>query len=299
MSDRATDNRITIFTPTYNRAYILTRLYESLVAQTCKDFEWIVVDDCSTDDTEQLLRRWSEEKRIDMRYIIQPQNGGKHAAINRGVDAARYPWFFIVDSDDHLLPDAVEWATARAAEAATVPEIGGFSGTRVHEDGTRIGSPSSFDDFECLPIDVTIKHGVTGDMAEIWRTDVLRDLPFPVFEGERFCPEALVWFRIADRGLRVRYYNRPTYVCEYLGDGLTASIVRQRARSPRASALFYSEMAHRKHLSTAQRIKAQINYWRFARGSLASRLQQIGAGAIATLPLGLMMRMRDTLRQQR
>lgn len=61
--------RITIFTPTYNRAYILTRLYESLVAQTCRDFEWIVADDCSTDDTEALLKRWTAEGNIDMRYF--------------------------------------------------------------------------------------------------------------------------------------------------------------------------------------------------------------------------------------
>ncbi len=288
--------RITIFTPTYNRAYILTRLYESLVAQTCRDFEWIVVDDCSTDDTAALLQRWAAEGRVNMRYILLPQNGGKHAAINHGVAAARAPWFFIVDSDDHLLDDAVEWAVARAAEAQADPSVGGISGTRVHHDGTRIGSPASFDDLECLPTELALKHGITGDMAEIWRTDVLRALPFPVFEGERFCPEALVWFRIADRGLRVRYYCHPTYVCEYLGDGLTASIVRQRASSPQASALFYSEMAHRPGISAAQRAKAYTNFWRFARGPLCRRAAQAGRRSLPFLPLGLLMRLRDALR---
>lgn len=288
--------RITIFTPTYNRAYILPRLYESLVAQTCRDFEWIVVDDCSTDDTEALLNSWAAESRINMRYFRMAQNHGKHAAINRGVTEARAPWFFIVDSDDHLLENAVEWAVACTDRAASDPEIGGISGTRIHLDGTRIGSPKSFDDLECLPTELTLKYGITGDMAEIWRTDVLRSLPFPVYKGEKFCPEALIWFRIADRGLRVRYYCHPTYVCEYLGDGLTASIVRQRARSPKASALFYSEMAHRPIISTAQHIKAAINFWRFARGPLSSRLRQIGVRALPLLPLGLLMRLRDRLR---
>lgn len=287
--------RITIFTPTYNRAYILTRLYESLVAQTCRDFEWIVVDDCSTDDTEALLNRLVAEGRINMRCFRMTQNGGKHAAINRGVAEARAPWFFIVDSDDHLTEDAVEWAVEHISQAASNPQIAGISGTRIHHNGTRIGSPATFDDFECLPTERTLKYGISGDMAEIWHTSVLRSLPFPVYEGEKFCPEALVWFRIADRGLRVRYYCHPTYVCEYLGDGLTASIVRQRARSPKASALYYSEMAHRPSISTAQHIKAAINFWRFARGPIASRIRQIGIRAIPFLPLGLLMRLRDRL----
>lgn len=287
--------RITIFTPTYNRAYILTRLYESLVAQTCRDFEWIVADDCSTDDTEALLKRWAAEGNIDMRHFRMAQNGGKHAAINRGVAEARAPWFFIVDSDDHLTDDAVEWAVKHIDRAAANPEIGGISGTRIHHDGTRIGSPASFDDIECLPTEFTLKYGISGDMAEIWRTDVLRSLPFPVYDDEKFCPEALVWFRIADRGLRVRYYCHPTYVCEYLGDGLTASIVRQRARSPKTSALFYSEMFHRPGLSKAQHAKSAINFWRFARGPLPARTHQIGVQALLFLPLGLLMRLRDRL----
>lgn len=288
--------RLTIFTPTYNRAYILPRLYESLVAQTCRDFEWIVADDCSTDDTEELLNHWAAEGRIDIRCFRMAQNSGKHAAINQGVAEARASWFFIVDSDDHLTEDAVEWALKRIGQADDEPEIGGISGTRMHLDGTRIGSPKSFNDIECLPTELTLKYGITGDMAEIWRTDVLRSLPFPVYKGEKFCPEALIWFRIADRGLRVRYYCYPIYVCEYLGDGLTASIVRQRARSPKASALFYSEMAHRPNISPAQHIKAAINFWRFARGPICSRTLQIGALGLPLLPLGLLMRLHDRLR---
>ena len=177
--------RITIFTPAYNRAYILPRLYENLVAQTCRDFEWIVADDCSMDDTEALLNRWTAEGHIDMRYFRTTQNSGKHAAINQGVAEACAPWFFIVDSDDHLTEDAVEWAVKCIGQADDEPEIGGISGTRIHLDGTRIGSPAYFDDIECLPTELTLKYGISGDMAEIWRTDVLRSLPFPVYEGEK------------------------------------------------------------------------------------------------------------------
>lgn len=98
---------ITIFTPTYNRAYRLPNLYKSLQEQTCKDFEWLVVDDGSTDNTSKLFEQWqAEENSFPIRYFKQP-NGGKHRAINRGVKEAKGELFFIVDSDDTLSSNAI------------------------------------------------------------------------------------------------------------------------------------------------------------------------------------------------
>lgn len=99
---------VSVFTPTYNRAYILPVLYESLKRQTCSDFEWIIVDDGSTDNTEELITSWQMECN-DFSIVYRKQkNGGKHTAINNGVTLAKYEWFFIVDSDDYLRNDAVE-----------------------------------------------------------------------------------------------------------------------------------------------------------------------------------------------
>ena len=93
---------ITIMTPTYNRAYILGNAYNSLRNQTSFDFEWIIVDDGSTDETEQIVMKWiAEEKNFSIIYEKQ-KNGGKHRAVNRGVDLAHYDYFFILDSDDAL-----------------------------------------------------------------------------------------------------------------------------------------------------------------------------------------------------
>ena len=92
---------ITVFTPTYNRAYSLPRLYESLQKQTFKDFEWLIVDDGSTDNTVDMVTGWSKEGKLTIRYI-QMTNGGKHRAINKGVALAKGKLFFIVDSDDWL-----------------------------------------------------------------------------------------------------------------------------------------------------------------------------------------------------
>ena len=106
---------ITVFTPTYNRAYILPKLYESLCNQTCKDFEWLVVDDGSTDETPALLQKWQAEKKIAMN-IISRKNGGKSTAINLGIQNANGNLFFIVDSDDFLTDNAIEVISAAEKE---------------------------------------------------------------------------------------------------------------------------------------------------------------------------------------
>ena len=98
---------ITIFTPSYNRAYRLLALYESLCNQTCFDFEWLIVDDGSNDNTEELVQTWLNESKFNIRYIKQC-NGGKHRAVNHGVREAKGELFYIVDSDDILPKDAIE-----------------------------------------------------------------------------------------------------------------------------------------------------------------------------------------------
>ena len=106
---------ITVFTPTYNRAYIIPKLYESLKRQTVKDFEWLVVDDGSTDNTSELLAEWTKENDFPVRYIWQP-NGGKPRAITKALAEAKGEWFFIVDSDDFISDDAIETIIRYAPE---------------------------------------------------------------------------------------------------------------------------------------------------------------------------------------
>ena len=103
--------KITVFTPTYNRAYIIEKLYHSLQRQTFKDFEWIVVDDGSEDETEDLFKKIQKDKNLfEIRYIKQ-KNGGKHRAINKGIEIAKGELFFIVDSDDYLIDTALKTIT--------------------------------------------------------------------------------------------------------------------------------------------------------------------------------------------
>lgn len=253
---------ITVFTPTYNRAYILQKLYQSLLQQTCMDFEWLVVDDGSTDNTSELFEQWqAEENSFPIRYFKQP-NGGKHKAINRGVNEAKGELFFIVDSDDILSTEAIQRIINQYLPIRNDMSFGGVCGLRAYHNGERIGGECNFGTLDCTSLDFRYKYHIKGDMAEVIRTNVLKEFPFPEIEGERFCPEALIFNRIATK-YKLRYFYEKVYLCEYLEDGLTASIVKVRMNSPQTSIMYYSELFYMP-IPFVQKIKAAINFWRFA-----------------------------------
>lgn len=296
---------ITVFTPTYNRAHLLTRLYESLCQQTYKDFEWIIVDDGSTDQTQSLIKNFELRIKIDascdnsdfkglggIRYIRQA-NGGKHRAINRGVQEAQGELFFIVDSDDLLPEDALQTVVERWAAVRDDVCIGGVCGLDMTPNGTVIGSGLAKGEQTSNSLDIRLKYHVTGDLKEVFRTSVLREFPFPEYESEKFCPEALVWNRIAQQ-YNLLYFNQPIYIAEYQEGGLTDRIVKVRMQSPMASTTCYQEMVSY-DIPLKEKIKAAINYWRFAaclpNGAKAPRLAWYWRWC---QPAGLLMHLRDS-----
>ena len=284
---------VTIFTPTYNRAYILENLYKSLCRQTIKNFEWIIVDDGSKDNTETLIYNFQNENKIAIQYVKQT-NAGKHVAINKGLNLANGEIFFIVDSDDQLSEDAVEWLIYQYKQIEYNNDIAGISGVKISFDGNRFGGDMPFLVKDCSALDFRYKYHVKGDMSEAIKTEVFKQFPFPVFEGEHFCPEAVVWNRMACK-YKLRYVNEPIYKCEYRPDGLTAKIVKLRMQSPEASMLCYSELYGYK-IPFLQKIKAAINFWRFAfcsKKSFNKKLRQIGFFALILLPIGFLFHLKD------
>lgn len=214
---------ITVFTPTFNRGDLLVNLYNSLKNQSCKDFEWIIVDDESTDNTCDVINGFLKEKNEFEIISLKQAHGGKHRAINLGVKNANYEWFFIVDSDDTLTDDAIEWIISHIKEADENSELCGISGTRVLKSGKRIDGELLLDDnqYADLYSYESYKINAAGDMAEVWKTKLLKKYRFPDYKGEYMCPEGLVWNTMAVEGYKVRYFNKPIYVFEYLEGGLT------------------------------------------------------------------------------
>lgn len=252
---------LTVFTPTFNRAYIIENLYKSLQRQTCKDFEWLVVDDGSSDNTSDLFLNWQMEESFPVRYI-KKENGGKHRAINLGLDEAKGKLFFIVDSDDYLAEDAIKCIKKQYEIIKNDKCFAGLCGMRAYPDGRRIGGEVPFETLDCISFDYWFKHNITGDSAEVFKTDIFRQFPFPEIDGEKFCPEAVVWYRIARAGYKIRYFNKKIYFCDYLPDGLTAKITKLRINSPLGAMLTYKELYEAK-VNKKWTTKSGINYWRF------------------------------------
>lgn len=212
---------ITVLTPTFNRAYCIENLYNSLKRQIDKDFEWIIVDDGSTDETEKMVGGWVNET-IDfaIRYIKQ-KNGGKHRAVNNGVRQSLGSYIFIVDSDDSITDDCIFKIKGWIEEIDGNSSFAGVSGVRGGINGSIIGGfPSDRHYIDASNIE-RARLGLLGDKAEVYRTDILRVYPFPEFEGERFLPESVVWDEIAHDGYKLRWHGDVIYMCEYLEDGLT------------------------------------------------------------------------------
>lgn len=285
---------ITILTPTYNRASLLPRLFDSLLRQTNKDFEWIVVDDGSTDDTREVVANLKEKcgGAFPMGYVYKV-NGGKHMAINIGAERARGELLFIADSDDLLIDDALETVENSWHDISDDKSFAGIAGLDITMDTREvIGSGLPQEHIDCNAIDIRYRHHVTGDMKEVFRTEVLREFPFPEFAGERFCPEQLVWFRMARR-YRLRYINKPIYIADYQPDGITAGITRARMLNPSASMLTYAELTECP-VPFLVKVKAAINFWRFWHCRTAtSVVPRVALRWHWLRPLGWMMHVRD------
>lgn len=225
---------VTIITPTYNRAYTLRSLYESLCEQDSNNFEWLIVDDGSSDNTEEVVKEFINQGNFKIRYI-KKENGGKHTAVNVGVKTIDTPLTMIVDSDDRLLNHATSIIEENYQKYGRVSKIGVFSFLKVYSSGEIVVSVN--EDVTVSSYSVyRIRENRPGDMAEVFRTEILKANPFPEFEGERFLSEDVCWIEIS-KNYDTVFINKPIYECEYLEGGLTANDKPMKFASPLGSML--------------------------------------------------------------
>lgn len=199
----------TVFTPTFNRAHTLHRPHESLRKQTCRDFEWVVVDDGSTDGTADLLRRWQGEAAFPMRVFRQP-NRGKHVAMNRGVHEAHGRFVLALDSDDGCVPEALDRLLGHweAIPDDVRDRFSGVVGRCVTPDGHPVGRPLPAPRMDVSPLELRYRWGVTSEMWGFTRIELMRAVPFPETPERTYLPESLVWDRIATTHL-ARFVDEP------------------------------------------------------------------------------------------
>ena len=249
---------ITVLTPTFNRGGRLQSLWDSLQKQTVKDFEWLVVDDGSTDGTKDLIIQLREKSDFPIRYIYK-SNGGKHTALNVGIQTICSELIFIVDSDDCVTDDAVESILKIHKKYRSQNNICGYAFLRAFPDGKVNGKKFDVNEKIGSYIDVRVNGDDTGaDKAEVFKTHCLKEFPFPEYPNEKFLGEDLVWVRMA-RKYEMVHINKAIYVGNYLEDGLTNNRRKHNIASP-IGCMHRAEEFMESDLKTRYRIKGGLQY---------------------------------------
>lgn len=242
---------LTIFTPTYNREKLLTRLYESLLNQTDKDFEWLVIDDGSTDGTEKLIKGYIEEGKISISYFKQ-ENQGKHIAINKSSELAKGDYIITVDSDDYVTDNCVEVCRQLALKTIS-SDFAGF--TFVHSHDEKIKNNKIVEWLEEGQVLLDFKH----EMTFILKKSVLKRFLFPIFKGEKFCQESFILNKIL-RNYKVLFTSHNLAYGEYLEDGLTNSMYKKMLESPRYTMISLKQRIENTKEEKQKRYFAKV-YW--------------------------------------
>jgi glycosyltransferase involved in cell wall biosynthesis len=228
---------ITILTATYNRYTTLPRLLKSLREQSSKEFEWVLIDDGSSDETQNFVNELKETNLGFGLTAVRQNNAGKHAAINSGVVAAKGNWIFIVDSDDALLPDAVE--TVLASVTAATSNTVGLCYRKAYFSGELLGNEIKTAEPSLISTPTEAGKFFKGDLAYIFRTEVMSKFPFPIFEAEKFVPELYIWNKIGDVGDVIFFTRKVIYLCDYLEDGYSRNFSRHLRANPKGFFIYY------------------------------------------------------------
>jgi len=215
--------KLTIFTPTYNRAHTLQRLYDSLRIQKDIRFEWLIIDDGSTDDTESLIRSFqSEDNPFSIRYYKQ-EHGGKPRAQNWAVDLAEGEYFITCDSNKYLSENAVESIFRMFKSITETPNMCGIGGYRANFSGELVGEAMKLGEagFADCTIFEQDQYRISGDKAHAFYTEVIRKYKSPEYPGETFVSEGVWLLPMAMDGYKTRWFSEILIHGEYAPDGLT------------------------------------------------------------------------------
>ncbi|WP_139420681.1 glycosyltransferase family A protein [Chryseobacterium mulctrae] len=254
---------LTIFTPTYNRAHLLPSLFSSLQKQGIKNFEWLIVDDGSEDDTVGTVAKFQKETNFPINYIYQ-ENQGKHVAINTGVKNASTELFLTVDSDDEIMENAIEKTLVLLPSFLENQNIAAIC-FPIYSDNTKktiTNKEIEFNQAVLNSIELKNNYGITGEFTYLFKTKILKQYPFPYFAGEKFVKESVVYKRI-DRIYKNMYVNQSIVKAEYLEGGLSSNFRNLMEKNPKGSALAYLEIVNDKRLSFEERKEAFSHYWYF------------------------------------
>ncbi|AWD67010.1 MULTISPECIES: glycosyltransferase family A protein [Priestia] len=278
---------LTVFTPTYNRAYTLHLCYESLIRQTCRDFVWLIIDDGSSDNTKELVESWMKDNKISIRYYYQ-QNQGMHGAHNAAYELIDTELNVCIDSDDYMPDDAIEKITNFWSKHGS-EKFSGIIGLDSYNDGAIVGTSLPKDIKHSTLFDLYNKHGVKGDKKLVYRTTLTKPYPYPLFQNERYVGLAYKYHMI-DKQYELLLMNEVLCCVEYLPDGSSLNMLNQYRKNPRGFAFYRKELMSLPFGSMLFKFKQAVHYvsssfisknWLFLKETPSKSL------TILAMPLGI------------
>jgi len=223
----------TIFTATFNRAGTLTRVYEGLCSQTYRDFEWLIIDDGSTDATGEMVSRWRGEATFSIRYYWQ-ENRGKHVAHNVALEKAQGEFFIVLDSDDSIVPDALERLLSLWNSVPLEQRVNfcGMAALCVDQHGELVGQALPEPMMDASILEMRFIHKRSQEFFGCYKTSIVKAYPFSEIDNARFIPEGVVWSQIGQK-YKTRYANEPLRI--YYTDNDASSLMRSNPAKLAAS----------------------------------------------------------------
>ncbi|CAM1350587.1 glycosyltransferase family 2 protein [Tenacibaculum crassostreae] len=240
---------LTVFTPTFNRAYCLHQLYKSLCRQTSSDFLWLIIDDGSTDNTKEIVSSWINEDRVNVVYIYQ-ENQGMHGAHNTAYNNIITELNVCIDSDDFMPDNAVEIIIEKWKTVKNDFSLAGIIGYDVYKNLKTVGTDLPQKVSKTTLSDLYYKYGVKGDKKLVLKTSIVKKFPaYPLFQEEKFVPLHTLYLMI-DQEYELACLNEPLCVVEYMPDGSSLNIFKQYKRHPRG--FRYSRIIELKYLKNVK-----------------------------------------------
>ncbi|MGP4074888.1 glycosyltransferase family 2 protein [Halobacillus sp. K22] len=262
-------NLLTVFTPTYNRAYCLDKCYESLKKQTTQDFVWLIIDDGSSDHTEELVKSWVKEGFINIQYVKQ-ENQGMHGAHNTAYELIQTELNVCIDSDDYMPEDAVEKITSFWRKYGN-HSVGGMIGLDSYTDQKIIGTKLPDHIKRSTLFNLYHKYKVQGDKKLVYRTELTKKYPYPLFNGEKYVGLAYKYFKL-DEQYEMLLLNEVLCCVEYLEDGSSRNMLNQYRRNPKGFSFYRKELMKLSFTGPTFQFRQSIHYvssslleknWRF------------------------------------
>lgn len=276
--------QLTIYTPVYNKAATIQRTFDSLVAQTNHDFEWIVINDGSSDGSDDIIKSFSSTL-LNWRYI-KKENGGLSSVMNLAAQEASGKFILRLDGDDYLRDDAVQKILdSLDQEDVDSGDIGAVVFLTCYENGEIVGFHPFSEITKCAFYDYRNKYKAVGDRAEVFKTEVFKAFPMPQFEKETFCSESIVWNRISDFYSAI-YIPQSIYVREYADNSITAQGAPIRIRNPKGCQLALADILNRPCCFSIF-LKESINYFRYSLHSNYSLKKLVKDIPVSSLIIGI------------